>query len=513
MIPNPDFRFGDQQVDKLRAGYDARRSSAGEATLVKAPSYFPSWDHVALMRMLFDKKGEVRPLAMAKANHADARKQLPVKKVAEPAAVVTLKDPADGPWRGFIPLPQLFGSAAAVLHYNCFPRAIASLSCGVLKAPCIGYYDVFGIVAPSCFVGVALEAFTEPNKALPVALQTHKSEAGSSSEFLGLAASFRDDGGNVIASRASSGTEIKKRVGFAEDLAKQDFAALATPQKLAGKLSFTQTAILGRFGRSVLQPIYELIARGRGAVSRHVEGCPKRSLSGLPAIPPRLISSLRREEPADPVRIYPDAAGAGELDGASFFSDEGGRQPILLIAQADEKLHMLAATPNKIYIFKHFAASATVSLPRGRLWGRIVILFLDNEAACAALTKWASRSKASLLLVYSHWAIAAPYDIAIWTGRVPTQVNPADVPPRSGQLSFNTELSEDLDPPLRAFPHQRFLVGAFAARNLNAKQLRPRASRNLNNGGFRRQKLEARATSMPPASQSADALQPGRSSQ
>ena len=96
MIPNPDFRFGDQQVDKLRAGYDARRSSAGEATLVKAPSYFPSWDHGALMRMLFDKKGEVRPLAMAKADHADAYEKLPLEREDGLAAAVSLKNPTDG---------------------------------------------------------------------------------------------------------------------------------------------------------------------------------------------------------------------------------------------------------------------------------------------------------------------------------------------------------------------------------------------------------------------------------
>ena len=64
-------------------------------------------DHIAQMCMLFESKGESRPLAMAKANHVDAYKQLPMKREAELAAVVTLKNPNDGLRYGFIPLTQL----------------------------------------------------------------------------------------------------------------------------------------------------------------------------------------------------------------------------------------------------------------------------------------------------------------------------------------------------------------------------------------------------------------------
>ena len=81
-----------------------------------------------------------------------------------------------------------------------------------------------------------------PTKLRSSLLEPTKPKAGSFLEFLGLAASYRDDGGDVIASLALSETEIKRLVEFAEDLAKQDFAALATLQKLAGKQS--------RFGRA-----------------------------------------------------------------------------------------------------------------------------------------------------------------------------------------------------------------------------------------------------------------------
>ena len=137
---------------------------------------------------------------MAKADHADAYKQLPVATKDELAAVVTLKDLVDGQWYGFIPRTQLFGSTAAVLHYNCLSRVIASLACRILKIPCVGYYDDFGIILPECLIKDGLGIFTSFNRALMIILKDSKSEFGTLLEFSGLAISFRNDGSATLAS-------------------------------------------------------------------------------------------------------------------------------------------------------------------------------------------------------------------------------------------------------------------------------------------------------------------------
>ena len=100
--------------------------------------------------------------------------------------------------------------------------------------------------------------------------------------------------------------------------------------------------------------------------------------------------------------------------------------------------------------------------------GRTSNSFVDNEADCAASTKGISRNTAPLILVYSLTAKAAQYDKAVWTERVPTQVNPADLPSRGRQLSFATEPSEDLAT-LGELPHARSVLGAFAARELTTR--------------------------------------------
>ena len=130
--------------------------------------------------------------------HEDAYEHLPFKKEDELAAAVTLKNPtfhgAGGPRRGFIHGTQLFGSAAAVLHYTCFSRALASLARRISKIPCIEYYGDFSIAAPSCLVDQPLGAVAELNGAFPVARKNHKSEADYFSESRETTGAFERTG-------------------------------------------------------------------------------------------------------------------------------------------------------------------------------------------------------------------------------------------------------------------------------------------------------------------------------
>ena len=137
------------------------RSATNAVTLIKTPINFPSWNHLSQLRLLLDQRGEPRPLAFTKAYHAGACKLLPLKKADERAAAATLKNPSGEQW---------YGSAAAVLHYNCVSRAIA-FACRILEIPCVRYFDDFGIIAPSCLIDQSLEAFKELNEAFLVELE------------------------------------------------------------------------------------------------------------------------------------------------------------------------------------------------------------------------------------------------------------------------------------------------------------------------------------------------------
>ena len=71
-----------------------------------------------------------------------------------------------------------------------------------------------------------------------MALKNQKSKASSFLAFLGLAASLRNDGGEVMASLAFSEKQIAKLVELVEEMSRQASASCAALQKLAGQLRF-----------------------------------------------------------------------------------------------------------------------------------------------------------------------------------------------------------------------------------------------------------------------------------
>ena len=58
----------------------------------------------------------------------------------------------------------------------------------------------------------------------------------------------------------------------------------------------------------------------------------------------------------------------------------------------------------------------------------------------------AAKNPGALLRVYALWAVAAQRDVGLWTERVPTDVNPADLPSRDRELSPETEPANELAP-------------------------------------------------------------------
>ena len=252
---------------------------------------------------------------MAKADHADACRQLPLKAGDELTAVVTLQSPEDEKWYGFIPKTQLFGTAAAVLHYNCLSRVIASLACRALKLPCVGYYDDFAIVAPRILIDKALEAFTKLNDLLLIILKKKKSEAGRVLEFLGATIHFAISYDETIASLQLSKSRIQKLVELTEHLATKTYITLAELQKAAGKLCFAQTMIMGRYARAAMRSFCELIAQGGGKPTRSFLDCLRRWGQILPNLAPRMIKTPPEGEEARPVRIYSDATEDANMAG------------------------------------------------------------------------------------------------------------------------------------------------------------------------------------------------------
>ena len=144
------------------------------------------------------------------------------------------------------------------------------------------------------------------------------------------------------------------------------------------------------------------------------------------------------------MRIYSDATGEGNMAGLVIFPESSGKIPVVFTSKADRALTGLAAWTNKIYVFELFAAAATVFPLRQQLTGKKIVLFVDNEAACADLSGGTAKNRCALLLVYTLWSVVAQFDLQRWIGRVPSAQNPADLPFRNRALSPAAEAQQEL---------------------------------------------------------------------
>ena len=148
-LANPAFRFGVQLGGKLRAVGDLKRSQTNGAVAVRTPVNRPTWGRFAAVIRCAQELDTQEGLAMAKADHRGANKQLSTKNNREMLAVAILKGPDSGEIEWFIPQTQLFGATAAVLHYSAVSRVMARIAVRWLKFPFLGYFNDFGIIPPN----------------------------------------------------------------------------------------------------------------------------------------------------------------------------------------------------------------------------------------------------------------------------------------------------------------------------------------------------------------------------
>ena len=97
------YRPGALQTDKSRGVGNLKRRSTNEAAAARAPINLPSWGHLAQLRDIYRFRRESRHFTMAKADHADAYKRLPLAAEAELAAVASLRNPGGRLLFGFVP--------------------------------------------------------------------------------------------------------------------------------------------------------------------------------------------------------------------------------------------------------------------------------------------------------------------------------------------------------------------------------------------------------------------------
>ena len=228
----------------------------------------------------------------------------------------------------------------------------------------------------------------------------------------------------------------------------------ANLEALIGRLSFAQTAVYGKFDRAMLKPLYNKLYSKRyfPMLSPASERNLRWRVATIISLTPRLATQTRTRP--DWV-IYTDAPYApltseGRID-ALFFQIRGGpwgKQVDILLTDTDSTSHLAYFEATSVIFGLELPASAlAVFHTRERLHGKAVAIYIDNNAALAALINGDSSSIAAYHLIDLLRYLAAAFNIAVWFQRVETAHNIADVPTMGGiSLLSNTGRSA-LSPP------------------------------------------------------------------
>ena len=248
------FRFGSLQADKLRGCDDLRDSMTITACTIRTPITLPGWDHIAAASRIL--AGTRCSWSFGKVDHKSAYKALPILPRDSRYAVIALWNPDEKRWCAFWPRTQLFGSIAAVLHYNCFSRVIATLICRLLLIPTIGYFDDFGFFARTSDEALTLAHINELVTLIGLELKVEKSVIGTHNIFLGLSAYFPSPNNGMSLVISLPRDKAHRWASLIMEAVVAKCISHSALGSLIGRLSFAQTAVFGKFARSIMKPLY-----------------------------------------------------------------------------------------------------------------------------------------------------------------------------------------------------------------------------------------------------------------
>ena len=188
---NVAFRFGVKKGSKLRACDDLKRSLTNQCCQVRTPIQLVSWDHSAQLSQLCG--GDSDESHLFKADHEAAYKQLPIAPSDQCTAIVAIRRPQSMKWFGFVTRTLVFGSVAAVIHYNILSGIWSTIFARPMLIPPLSYFGDFAAFLRDGLAEKALSVFTRFCDILGFQLKTGKSSVGNKITFLGLLGTFPSD--------------------------------------------------------------------------------------------------------------------------------------------------------------------------------------------------------------------------------------------------------------------------------------------------------------------------------
>ena len=264
VFPPEDTNFasrfwGLNKMKRIRACDDLRPNMVNLRTSVHAPIALPTWGHISEMakRILGSKVA----WGFFKADHKDAYKQFLLDQEYVNLTLVALRRPTSEKWFAFVPKVLLFGAVSAVIHYNCFAMIFSVLANKISCIPAFNYFDDFGSLVPDIIKLAGLRVFLGFTTVPGAMTKDDKSQVDRALTFLGLRGEFPSPDNDILLIISLPEPKKEKWANITHEFASKGAISHKDLGKLIGGLSFTQTSVFGRFGRTLLRPLHDKLKR------------------------------------------------------------------------------------------------------------------------------------------------------------------------------------------------------------------------------------------------------------
>ena len=440
-IPMP--RFGIKQGTKVRAVDDASASGSGANSWSSMTEKLqvPSLDEIiSNIRALRHTCGS-SPLGGWVVDEKKAFRQIAVHPDHRRISIIAVYDPCLEKVAFFIMKGHPFGLTASVFNFNRRAHALKWVLSRLFLLLCLNFYDDHFGFCKNSLAEAECDLVKTIFHLLGVTVN-EKFQWGNRLNLLGITYSFSEE--KLLVLRERKEALIQEIL----DILSSGSLAPGEAAKLRGKLGFVSGHLSGRHGRSCLLALSERqYARdGSSTVTLPIRRALRLWLTLLDSSHvSRPLFGEQNYNPAD-FLVFSDGYCPDPRPGVES-SPKATRVGWVCFqvpgpAQEEEVTYSSYTVPEhvisewssrrtQIMMVEMLGAVMAVEQMSEKMEGKRITLFIDSEAAEAALIKgYSARSDINDLAGYM-WDLVAQRDIGLYVARVPTDGNPSDGPSRA----------------------------------------------------------------------------------
>ena len=381
---------------------------------------------------------------------SSAYKQFAISPKSRRMSIIALQNPADKQCMCFESRVLPFGATASVVHFNRISRLLQAVGfkCGLLWS---SYFDDYPMITTKALAQSSMNVATTLLDLLGFGYAKHKlADFSSYASVLGVDLDLRDsDAGKILVRNKPS--RVAEVSSVIQHVLQQGKISTKDASRLAGRLQFADSQIMGRLGRLALHDFRQCL---KEPGPEHTLDQP--SLRSLSTLMSRLQTGQPKEIPCfsdqPPVVICTDGASEGDDHTIGGIVSNGDQLEYFACRVPDPLVReWFASYKHIIGLVEMYAVLVAADVWADLVKGRRVIYFIDNQSSLDALIKGTSSSELFRAMLERWENLDVNSGAMNWFARVPSHSNPADGPSRGDHTlmdSLGAEIRERIKCPI-----------------------------------------------------------------